>query len=106
MMRTGQSYSSGEWLVREGSEDDFIERWNAFIEWSLNNASGVIRWCWFGVPKNLGSSSLWERGRAKMRRSAGEGCLGCRSCSVNVGSYAKSLKPTKIRWRPFLGDNC
>jgi quinol monooxygenase YgiN len=28
-------------LVREGSEEDFVERWNAFIEWSLNNASGA-----------------------------------------------------------------
>ena len=32
MMRTGQFYSSGEWLVREGSEEDFVERWTTFIE--------------------------------------------------------------------------
>jgi heme-degrading monooxygenase HmoA len=41
MEKTAQSYSSGEWLVRAGSEEDFIERWNTFIEWSLNNAPGA-----------------------------------------------------------------
>jgi quinol monooxygenase YgiN len=41
MERTGQSYSSGEWLVREGSEEEFIERWTTFIEWTLNDAPGA-----------------------------------------------------------------
>jgi len=36
------SYSSGEWLVRAGSEEEFIERWNTFTEWSLNNAPGAV----------------------------------------------------------------
>jgi hypothetical protein len=27
MEKTGQSYSSGEWLVQAGSDEDFIERW-------------------------------------------------------------------------------
>ena len=40
MEKTGQSYSSGEWLVQAGSEEDFIERWTTFIEWSLNDAPG------------------------------------------------------------------
>jgi len=35
------SYSSGEWLVSAGSEEEFIERWNTFIEWSLDNAPGA-----------------------------------------------------------------
>ena len=37
MLRSGQFYGSGEWLVREGSEDDFVERWTTLMEWSLNN---------------------------------------------------------------------
>jgi quinol monooxygenase YgiN len=41
MENTGQSYSSGEWLVREGSEEEFIQRWTTFIEWSLDNAVGA-----------------------------------------------------------------
>jgi hypothetical protein len=38
MEMTGHSYSSGEWLVRPGSEEEFIEAWTSFIEWSLDNA--------------------------------------------------------------------
>jgi heme-degrading monooxygenase HmoA len=41
MERTDQSYSSGEWKVRAGSEEEFVQRWNAFIEWSLENAPGA-----------------------------------------------------------------
>jgi Antibiotic biosynthesis monooxygenase len=41
MQKTGQSYSSGEWSVQAGSEEEFVERWTTFIEWSLNNAPGA-----------------------------------------------------------------
>jgi heme-degrading monooxygenase HmoA len=41
MENTGQSYSSGEWLVRPGSEEEFIEAWTTFIEWTLDNAPGA-----------------------------------------------------------------
>jgi heme-degrading monooxygenase HmoA len=41
MQMPGQSYSSGEWLVQPGSEEEFIERWTTFLEWSLNNAPGA-----------------------------------------------------------------
>ena len=33
MERTDQSYSSGEWEVRAGSEEEFVQRWTTFIEW-------------------------------------------------------------------------
>ena len=42
MEMTGRSYSSGEWLVRAGSEEEFIERWTSFIEWTLNEAEGAV----------------------------------------------------------------
>ena len=41
MQMTGQSYSSGEWSVRAGSEEQFVERWTTFTEWSLDNAPGA-----------------------------------------------------------------
>src|SRR5215211_7329745 len=41
MERTDQSYSSGQWKVRAGSEEEFVKRWNTFIEWSLENAPGA-----------------------------------------------------------------
>ena len=41
MESTDQSYSSGEWKVRAGSEEEFVQRWTTIIEWSLENASGA-----------------------------------------------------------------
>jgi heme-degrading monooxygenase HmoA len=41
MQKTGQSYSSGEWSVRAGSEEEFLERWITFIQWLLYNAEGA-----------------------------------------------------------------
>jgi quinol monooxygenase YgiN len=41
MEKAGQSYSSGEWLVQTGSEEEFVSQWTTFIEWSLNNAPGA-----------------------------------------------------------------
>ena len=41
MAKIDQPYSSGNWLVKEGSEEDFISRWTAFVEWSLENAPGL-----------------------------------------------------------------
>lgn len=41
MAKIGQPYSSGNWLVKEGSEEDFVSRWTAFVEWSLKNAPGL-----------------------------------------------------------------
>jgi heme-degrading monooxygenase HmoA len=42
MQNTGRSYSSGEWLVKVGSEQEFIQRWNSFIEWTLKEAPGAV----------------------------------------------------------------
>ena len=41
MAKLGRPYSSGDWLVKEGSEEEFVGRWTAFVEWSLQNAPGV-----------------------------------------------------------------
>jgi heme-degrading monooxygenase HmoA len=57
------SYSSGEWLVRAGSEDEFIERWNTFIEWSLNNAPGAVSFVLVSSneePRKFLSLGAWE----------------------------------------------
>jgi len=41
MSSTGQAYTSGNWTVREGSEDDFVERWKAFVGWAADNVAGA-----------------------------------------------------------------
>ena len=36
-----QPYASGRWLVNPGSDDEFIERWTTFTQWSLENIPGA-----------------------------------------------------------------
>jgi heme-degrading monooxygenase HmoA len=36
-----QNYSSGDWTVKEGSEQDFMSRWQEFLQWSRDNAQGL-----------------------------------------------------------------
>ncbi len=39
-MAVKQTYSSGNWLAKEGQEEEFVQRWKEFAEWSAKNASG------------------------------------------------------------------
>src|SRR5829696_6839069 len=41
MAQIDKPYQSGRWLVNTGSEDEFIERWTTFTQWSLDNAAGT-----------------------------------------------------------------
>lgn len=34
-------YASGNWLVKSGSEDDFIARWTELLEWTRSNGPGL-----------------------------------------------------------------
>jgi heme-degrading monooxygenase HmoA len=63
MQMTGRSYSSGEWLVRPGSEQEFIERWTSFIEWTSNEAPGALSFVLVrstGEPTTFLSLGAWE----------------------------------------------
>jgi heme-degrading monooxygenase HmoA len=68
MEMTGRFYSSGEWLVQPGSEEEFIERWNTFIEWSLNNAPGAESFVLVRStedPRRFLSLGAWESQEAQ-----------------------------------------
>jgi quinol monooxygenase YgiN len=68
MEMTGRSYSSGEWLVREGSEEAFIERWTTFIESSLNEAEGAVSFVLVRStqePRKFLSWGAWESQKAQ-----------------------------------------
>ena len=65
--KSGQPYTSGNWLVRAGSEDTFIERWTAFTRWSLNNASGAESFVMIqdnADPRRFVSFGVWENPEA------------------------------------------
>ena len=39
-MATSETWASGLWVVRAGSEDEFIKRWQAWLSWTSENAAG------------------------------------------------------------------
>jgi heme-degrading monooxygenase HmoA len=36
----GETYASGNWVVRDGSTDEFIARWSDFLEWTKAEVEG------------------------------------------------------------------
>jgi len=55
-------------LVREGSEEDFIERWNTFTQWSMNNAPGAESFVLVRStdnPRRFLSLGAWENQEAQ-----------------------------------------
>jgi Antibiotic biosynthesis monooxygenase len=99
MEMTGHSYSSGEWLVREGSAEEFIEAWTSFIEWSLDNAEGAESFVLVRSTEEPRKFLSLGRGRAKGRRRRGERCPGCRRCLAGAGRCATSSTPPDTPWR-------
>lgn len=73
MVRMGQPYTAGQWLVKSGSEAEFIKQWTAFTQWSLENAAGAEgfsliqdtedsrRFLSFGAWKDAGSVQGWRQ---------------------------------------------
>jgi heme-degrading monooxygenase HmoA len=82
MTKVGQPYTSGNWVVKAGSEDEFISRWTDFVQWAHDNASGaqnfmLIRdvsdprhFVSFGAWDDSESVAAWRSGEEFARRLA------------------------------------
>jgi heme-degrading monooxygenase HmoA len=35
-------YTGAEWLVKPGREEEFVEAWTEFVDWSLEEAAGAL----------------------------------------------------------------
>jgi heme-degrading monooxygenase HmoA len=104
MAKIGQPYSSANWLVKEGSEEEFVSRWNAFVEWSLKNAPGLES----GIlvqdsdnPRRFLSLGAWDTAEAmqawRQMREFQELFEACRELcdEVQVRSYTLASAPSK-----------
>jgi heme-degrading monooxygenase HmoA len=68
MEQTGQSYSSGEWLVMAGSQEEVVNRWTAFVEWTSGNAAGAESFVLVqstDQPRRFLSLGAWESQEAQ-----------------------------------------
>jgi heme-degrading monooxygenase HmoA len=63
MAKVGQPYTSGNWIVKSGSEEEFIARWTEFTEWALANAPGAEHFVLIreiADPTHFVSFGAWE----------------------------------------------
>ena len=100
MAKIGQPYSSGSWLVKEGSEEDFVSRWTIFVEWSLKNAPGLESGLLIQDSDNSRRFLLLELGTPPKRYRPGVKCLSFRSCSRRGGNCAMRSRFAPTRWPP------
>ncbi|MDX6669309.1 MAG: hypothetical protein QOK04_2689 [Solirubrobacteraceae bacterium] len=73
MEASGQTYSSGRWVVKEGSEEEFVTQWTSFIDWTLANADGSgsfhliqdvedpRRFLSFGSWRDVEAAQAWQQ---------------------------------------------
>jgi len=63
MAKVGQPYTSGNWIVKEGAEKEFVARWTEFTKWALGNAPGAESFVLIrevADPRRFVSFGAWE----------------------------------------------
>src|SRR3990172_3827352 len=94
MTQDREQYASGNWLVTEGKEGEFVARWNEFLGWTRTNAPGLVRASLIrdtGDQRHFISFALWSdagsRAAWKQQEGFGEHLGACRAlCEEFTGS--------------------
>jgi heme-degrading monooxygenase HmoA len=63
MADTHREWASGDWVVTEGNEEEFVERWKAWLGWSSENIPGFVSATLIRDlqdPRHFVSFSAWE----------------------------------------------
>jgi heme-degrading monooxygenase HmoA len=63
MATLGQPFTSGNWLVQAGKEQEFVNRWSALTLWSLQDAQGAQFFYLIqdsGDPRHFLSFGAWD----------------------------------------------
>ena len=75
MGANGKQYTAGTWVVKEGSEAEFIARWKEFTGWSLANAPGahhfIITLRISAARGDIPDRSVGQRGDDRVRKWRG-----------------------------------
>ena len=94
MTQQDRSYASGNWLVTEGKQDEFVARWTEFLGWTRANAPGLVHAFLIrddGESRHFVSFALWSdaasRGVWKQQDGFAEHLGACRAlCEEFAGS--------------------
>jgi heme-degrading monooxygenase HmoA len=95
-------YASGNWLVKEGQEQEFVNRWKAFLDWS-RGSDGFV---WAKLIRQEGSGrhflsfSLWRdaQSRANWKSAQGfaERFAACRELTEEFSAADYELEVTVL----------
>jgi heme-degrading monooxygenase HmoA len=63
-----KAYASGNWLIKQGKEAEFVQKWRNWLEWSRDHAHGLksaklMRSA--DDPRRFVSMSKWESEQAR-----------------------------------------
>lgn len=61
-------YASGNWLVKQGEDTEFVRRWRDWLEWTRDNAQGFKSATLMRLeddPLRFVSVGLWENEEAR-----------------------------------------
>jgi heme-degrading monooxygenase HmoA len=62
------AYASGNWLVKQGKDAEFVRAWRDWLEWTKDNAEG-FKWAklmrFTDDPRRFVSISQWESDKAR-----------------------------------------
>src|SRR5437667_246743 len=97
MAKVGQPYTSGNWIVNEGSEDEFIARWTEFTEWALANAPGADHFVLIretADPRRFVSFGAWEDAASPARW----GGTGSRTCTPRWAGTTSTRQGCQSSW--------
>jgi quinol monooxygenase YgiN len=69
-----EHYASGTWQVRAGHEDEFVERWTEFLQWTRKDHPAMLAATLLrdrGAPGHFVSFAEWadEQSRAEWKQS-------------------------------------
>jgi heme-degrading monooxygenase HmoA len=68
MADSQENWASGNWTVKEGMEEEFIERWKDWLGWSSENIAGFVSATLIRDaqnPRHFVSFSPWESDKAR-----------------------------------------
>ena len=69
-MAVKRTYTSGNWVVKQGQEEEFVRRWKEFAEWSAKNVPGSGDFYLIAEtnnPRHFLSFGSWESPEAVSR---------------------------------------
>jgi heme-degrading monooxygenase HmoA len=92
MPETGKPYTSGEWRVKDGEQDPFVEEWKKFIEWarSFDGAKSFFLWQDTNDPQRFVSYGEWQD---KDAVDAWRSDPGFRESLGRVAAHCEDFKP-------------